>query len=161
MLIRNITGMTTRSVLTSDHSQLHGLRVAMEDGGAHRILPEVISKEPLSPAVREGDGRWFDIVRWTLFVLIDAEELGIDSNNVKRARDVATTADARLLLDVDGGVAKALGLDKDWVVRVISQVGNYGEIYERNLGARSPLKIARGLNALWNDGGLLYAPPPR
>jgi len=148
-------------VLTSDHSQLHGLRVAMEDGAAHRILPEVISKEPLSPAVREGDGRWFDIVRWTLFVLINAEELGIDSNNVKRAREVATTADARLLLDVDGGVAKALGLDKDWVVRVISQVGNYGEIYERNLGARSPLKIARGLNALWNDGGLLYAPPPR
>ncbi len=80
---------------------------------------------------------------------------------MKRAREVATTADARLLLDVDGGVAKALGLDKDWVVRVISQVGNYGEIYERNLGARSPLKIARGLNALWNDGGLLYAPPPR
>ena len=148
-------------VLTSDYIQLHGLRVAMDTGRDHRVLPEIISKEPLSPVVREGDGRWFDIVRWTLFIMIDAEELGIDSRNVKRAQEDAKAGDTRLLLDVEGKVAKALGLDKDWVIRVISQVGNYGEIYERNLGAQSPLMIKRGYNALWNDGGLLYAPPPR
>jgi general L-amino acid transport system substrate-binding protein len=148
-------------VLTSDHTQLHGLRLALDNGRDHRVLPEVISKEPLSPAVRESDGHWFDIVRWTLFAMIDAEELGIDSRNVKRASEDAKVGDTRLLLDVEGKVAKALGLEKDWVIRVISQVGNYGEIYERNLGAQSSLMIKRGFNALWNDGGLLYAPPSR
>lgn len=148
-------------ILTSDQTQLYGLRLVMENGGDQRVLPEVISKEPLSPAVREGDGRWFDIVRWTLFVMIDAEELGIDSRNVKRAQGDAKAVDTRLLLDVEGKVAKALGLEKDWVIRIIGQVGNYGEIYERNLGGQSSLMIQRGYNALWNDGGLLYAPPPR
>jgi general L-amino acid transport system substrate-binding protein len=148
-------------VLTSDHLQLHGLRAAMATGEEHRVLPEIISKEPLSPAVREGDARWFDIVRWTLFILIDAEELGIDSHNVKRAMGEAQASDTRLLLDVEGQVAKALGLDRDWVARVIGQVGNYGEIYARNLGDQSPHKVKRSFNALWNDGGLLYAPPPR
>ena len=124
-------------------------------------MAEIISKEPLSPAVREGDGRWFDLVRWTLFILIDAEELGIDSHNVHRAMSDAQASDTRLLLDVEGQVAKSLGLDREWVVRVIGQVGNYGEIYARNLGDQSPLKVQRGFNALWNDGGLLYAPPPR
>lgn len=148
-------------VLTSDHLQLHGLRAGMEKGQDHRVLPEIISKEPLSPAVREGDGRWFDLVRWTLFILIDAEELGIDSRNVQRAMSDAQASDTRLLLDVEGQVAKNLGIDQDWVARVIGQVGNYGEIYARNLGDQSPLKVKRGFNALWNDGGLLYAPPPR
>ena len=148
-------------VLTSDLSQLHGLRSLMEQGRDHRVLPDIISKEPLSPAVREGDSRWFDIVRWTLFALIDAEELGIDSHNVQRAQQEAKASDTRLLLDLDGKVAKALGLEKDWIVKVIAQVGNYDEIYDRNLGAQSPLMIKRGFNALWNDGGLLYAPPPR
>lgn len=148
-------------VLTSDQTQLYGLRLVMDNGAEQRVLPEVISKEPLSPAVREGDGRWFDIVRWTLYVMIDAEEAGIDSRNVKRALGDARADDTRLLLDVEGKVAKALGLEKDWVLRIISQVGNYGEIYERNLGTQSSLKIKRGYNALWNDGGLLYAPPPR
>jgi len=148
-------------VLTSDLSQLYGLRSTLEEGREHRVLPEIISKEPLSPAVREGDGDWFDIVRWTLFALIDAEELGIDSHNVHRAQQEAKAVDTRLLLDLDGKVAKALGLEKDWVGKVIAQVGNYGDIYERNLGSQSALQMKRGFNALWNEGGLLYAPPPR
>jgi len=147
--------------LTSDQSQLHSLRSTLENPHAQRILPEVISKEPLGPAVRDGDKRWFDVVRWTLFALINAEEMGIDSTNVSRARELATNEGTRLLLDVDGKVAGALGLHPLWVTRAIGQVGNYAEIYERNLGDQSPLKMKRGLNALWTDGGLLYAPPSR
>jgi len=147
--------------LTSDQSQLHSLRTTLENPRAHRILPEVIAKEPLSPAVRKGDGRWFDIVRWTLFALINAEEMGIDSTNVERAYELAKSEDTRLLLDVQGGTAEHLGLHRRWVTRVIGQVGNYAEIFERNLGDQSPLKIKRGLNALWNNGGLLFAPPSR
>ncbi len=147
--------------LTSDQSQLFSLRTTLEDPGAHRILGEVISKEPLGPAVRKGDARWLDIVRWTLFLLIDAEELGIDSVNADRAREQAKAEETRLLLDADGETAKLLGLDPGWSHRVIEQVGNYSEIFERNLGAHSKLKIKRGLNALWRDGGLLYAPPAR
>ena len=147
--------------LTNDQSQLFSLRTTLEDPGAHRILGEVISKEPLAPAVREGDGRWLDIVRWTLYLLIDAEELGIDSTNADRVRDQAKAQETRLLLDLDGHTAKLLELDPGWSHRVIKQVGNYAEIFERNLGASSPLKIKRGLNALWRDGGILYAPPAR
>ncbi len=147
--------------LTSDQSQLFSLRTTLEDPGAHRILGEVISKEPLGPAVRKGDARWFDIVRWTLFLLVDAEELGIDSANADRAREQAKAEETRLLLDADGETARLLGLDPGWSHRVIEQVGNYSEIFERNLGAHSKLKIKRGLNALWRDGGLLYAPPAR
>jgi general L-amino acid transport system substrate-binding protein len=133
----------------------------MHGENAHRILPEVISKEPLSPAVRRDDPRWFDIVRWVLFTLIDAEEAGIDSVNVDQVRDRARTAEVRLLLDVDGATGDLLGLTKGWSYRIVDQVGNYAEIFERNLGAGSPLKIKRGLNALWRDGGILYAPPAR
>jgi general L-amino acid transport system substrate-binding protein len=147
--------------LTTDQSQLHSLRTSLEDPRAHRILPEIISKEPLSPAVRKGDTAWLDIVRWTLFVLIDAEELGIDSSNVQRAAEQATTEEVRLLLDTEDRTAALLNLEPGWSQRVIKQVGNYAEIFERNLGAHSPLKIKRGLNALWNNGGLLYAPPAR
>lgn len=147
--------------LTTDQSQLHSLRSGLEDPRAQRILPEVVSKEPLSPAVRKGDARWLDIVRWTLFVLIDAEELGIDSANVDRAAEQAQSDEVRLLLDTEGNSAALLGIDPGWSRRVIRQVGNYGEIFDRNLGAQSPLKIKRGLNALWNNGGLLYAPPAR
>lgn len=147
--------------LTSDQSQLFSLRTTMEDPGAHRILGEVISKEPLSPAVRKGDARWLDIVRWTLFVLIDAEEMGIDSANADRAREQAKGEETRLLLDADGNTAGLLGLEPGWSHRVVKQVGNYGEIFERNLGSQSALQIKRGLNALWRDGGLLYAPPAR
>lgn len=147
--------------LTSDQSQLFSLRTTLDDSAAHRVLGEVISKEPLGPSVRKGDARWFDIVRWTLFLLIDAEELGINSANADRAKEQAKGDEARLLLDADGHTAKLLGLDPGWSHRVIRQVGNYSEIFERNLGAQSPLKIKRGLNALWRDGGLLYAPPAR
>jgi general L-amino acid transport system substrate-binding protein len=147
--------------ITTDQSQLHALRSTLDDPRAQRILPEVISKEPLSPAVRKGDERWFDLVRWTLYVLIDAEEQGIDSTNVDRAREEAKAQDTRLLLDVDGQTAKQLGVEPGWSYRIIKTVGNYAEVFERNLGSQSPLKIKRGLNALWRDGGILYAPPAR
>lgn len=147
--------------LTTDHSMLHSLRAAFGSSAAHRILPEVISKEPLSPAVRRDDDRWFDIVRWTLFLMLDAEEHGIDSGNVDQARARARTDEIKLLLDIDGSTSELLGLDKGWSYRVIRQVGNYAEIFERNLGEQSPLKIKRGLNALWNQGGIMYAPPTR
>lgn len=147
--------------LTSDQSQLFSLRTTLRNPGTHRILGEVISKEPLGPAVREGDQRWFDIVRWTLYLLIDAEELGIDSANADRARRQAKGEETRLLLDADGHTAELLGIEPGWGYRVIAQVGNYSEIFERNLGRQSSLKIKRGLNALWRDGGLLYAPPAR
>jgi general L-amino acid transport system substrate-binding protein len=147
--------------LTTDQSQLHSLRSALEDPRSQRILPEIVSKEPLSPAVRKGDARWLDLVRWTLFVLIDAEELGIDSANVDRAAEQAGSDEVRLLLDTEGHSAALLGIEPGWSWRVIKQVGNYAEIFDRNLGTQSPLKIKRGLNALWNNGGLLYAPPAR
>jgi general L-amino acid transport system substrate-binding protein len=147
--------------ITTDQSQLYALRSTLEDPRSQRILPEVISKEPLSPAVREEDQRWFDLVRWTLFVLIDAEEQGIDSTNVGRAREEARSEDTRRLLDLDGRAAKHLGVAPGWTYRIIKAVGNYAEIFDRNLGESSPLKIKRGLNALWRDGGILYAPPAR
>jgi general L-amino acid transport system substrate-binding protein len=147
--------------LTSDQSQLFSLRTTLDDPGSHRVLGEVISKEPLGPAVRKGDARWLDIVRWTLFLLINAEELGIDSVNADRAREQAKAEETRLLLDADGHTAGLLGLDPGWSHRIIRQVGNYSEIFERNLGSDSKLKIKRGLNALWRDGGLLFAPPAR
>lgn len=145
--------------LTTDQTQLHALRSTLSDPRAHRILPEVVSKEPLSPAVRKGDARWLDIVRWTLFALINAEELGLTSANVARAAEQAESEAVRLLLDTEAETAKSLGLKPGWSQRVITQVGNYGELFDRNLGAHSHLKLQRGLNALWNEGGLLFAPP--
>ena len=147
--------------LSMDLTELSAVRAAAKGEDAHRILPEMISKEPLAPAVRRGDDRWFDIVRWCLFTLINAEEAGIDSANVDASRARARADDIRLLLDVDGHTGKLLGLDSGWSYRIIGQVGNYGEVFERNLGRGSPLGIERGANALWRDGGLLYAPPAR
>ena len=147
--------------ITGDHSQLHSLRAEMGEAHAQRILPEIISKEPLSPAVRNADQVWFDIVRWTLFVMINAEEAGVDSTNADAARHLAKTEEVRRLLDVDGQSAAMLGLEPGWSWRIIKQVGNYAEVFDRNLGDQSPLKIKRGLNALWRDGGILYAPPAR
>ena len=149
------------STLTSDRSQLYGLRATLAEPASQRILPEVISKEPLAPAVRKGETRWLDLVRWTLYTLIGAEEMGIDSNNVITAKSRATSDDVRTLLDLDGDTAAALGIEPEWGYRVILQVGNYAELFERNLGLASGLDIKRGLNALWNQGGLLYAPPTR
>jgi general L-amino acid transport system substrate-binding protein len=147
--------------LTSDQSQLYGIRSSLTDPDKHEILPEVISKEPLSPVVRQGDGNWSDLVRWTLFTLINAEEMGVSKVNVERVRTQAKKPAVRRLLDMDGESGKALGVEPGWSYRIIEQIGNYGEMFDRNLGAHSPLKIKRGLNALWNDGGLLYAPPTR
>ena len=147
--------------LTTDHSQLHAVRAGLGSDSGHRILPEVISREPLAPAVRRDDARWFDVVRWTLFTLINAEVAGIDSKNVDQARARARGEDTRLLLDVGGTTGGMLGLDPGWSFRIISQVGNYAEIFARNLGEDSPLGIKRGQNALWRDGGILYAPPAR
>lgn len=149
------------TTLTTDHSQLHALRATLAQPAAQRILPEVISKEPLGPAVRKGDTRWLDLVRWTLFTLIDAEELGITQANVITAKARATSDDVQTLLDIDGATGRALGVEPGWGYRALLAVGNYGEVFERNLGAASGLGIKRGLNALWRDGGLQYAPPSR
>ena len=143
--------------LTSDATQLYGLRARLQNPEAQEILPERLSKEPLSPAVRKGDSVWFDIVRWTLFALLDAEELGIDSQDAAQARLLARNPESRRLLGLAKKAAHPRGLDADWAFRVISKVGNYGEIFARNL--TTPLGIKRGLNALWRDGGLQFAPP--
>ena len=148
-------------LLTSDQSQLYGLRTQLAAPKEYAILPEIISREPLGPVVREGDDNWQDIVRWTLFTMINAEERGINSANVERAKSQAQSPVIRRLLGLDGFSGEALGLDPLWSYRIIKQVGNYGESFDRNLGKRSALKIGRGLNALWNHGGLMYAPPAR
>jgi general L-amino acid transport system substrate-binding protein len=124
------------------------------------ILPEVISKEPLAPAVRQGDDAWFNLVRWTHFAMLNAEELGITAANVDEMK-ASTNPEIRRLLGVEGALGKGLGLGEDWAYQIIKQVGNYAEVFERNLGKGSPLGIERGQNALWRDGGLQYAPPIR
>lgn len=147
-------------VLTSDQSQLYALRVRLSKPDSAVVLPEVISKEPLGPVVRQGDDQWFNIVKWSLAAMINGEELGLNSNNVK-AQKASSDPNIRRLLGIDGPKGKGLALDDDWSLRIIEQVGNYEEIFNRNVGAESPLQIERGLNALWNDGGILYAPPFR
>jgi len=147
-------------VLTSDQSQLYAQRIKLAKPSDYVVLPEVISKEPLGPVVRHGDDDWFDIVKWTLFVMVDAEELGIDSKNVEEMKK-STNPDVKRMLGVEGDKGKDFGLANDWMAVVIKQVGNYGEIFERNVGKGSPLQIERGLNALWTQGGLQYAPPVR
>ncbi|WP_216593911.1 amino acid ABC transporter substrate-binding protein [Thioflavicoccus mobilis] len=147
-------------VLTSDQSQLYAQRLKLSEPDKAIVLPEVISKEPLGPVVRQGDDRWLNIVRWTLFALIDAEELGVDSGNVDAMKESRNPA-IRRLLGLEGTKGSGLGLDDAWAYRAIKEVGNYGEIFERNVGQASPLKIERGLNRLWTDGGLQYAPPIR
>ncbi len=124
------------------------------------VLPEVISKEPLGPLVRQGDPQWEDIVRWTLFALIDAEELGVTSTNVNQMK-ASPSPEVRRMLGTEGDFGQALGLSKNWAVDAIGAVGNYGEMFERNVGVKTPLGIPRGLNALWRNGGLMYAPPIR
>ena len=147
-------------VLTSDQSQLYGLRIKLKEPDKAQILPDVISKEPLGPAVRQGDDAWFNIVRWTLFAMVNAEELGVASANVDEMRS-SSNPEVRRLLGLEGIKGKGLGLADDWAYRIVKQVGNYGEVFERNVGSGSPLGIPRGLNALWRDGGLQYAPPIR
>ncbi|WP_319404829.1 amino acid ABC transporter substrate-binding protein [uncultured Desulfosarcina sp.] len=144
--------------LTSDASQLAGTRAVAPNPQDYIILPEIISKEPLAPAVRHGDNQWKDIVNWSVLAMIEAEELGITSKNVD---DMLKSEDPKIMrfLGVTEGNGKALGLDEKWAYNIVKQVGNYGEVFERNVGVNTPLGIERGLNALWTNGGLMYSPP--
>ncbi len=144
-------------VLTSDQSQLYALRIKLAKPETAIVLPEVISKEPLGPVVRQGDDKWFNIVRWSLNVMINGEEMGISSVSAKAMKSSKDPAIERMM----GGQGEKLGLSDDWSYNILSQVGNYAESFERNVGAGSPLNIGRGLNALWNKGGIMYAPPVR
>ena len=146
-------------VYTTDISGLAAIRASQAPSPAdHVILPEVISKEPLGPVVRHGDDQWFDIVKWTIFAMIEAEEKGITSDNVDQMKSSEDPAIKRLL-GVTAGNGEALGLKEDWAATVIKQVGNYGQSYDRNIKAQ--LGLERGINALWTKGGLIYAPPVR
>ncbi|MEL6235178.1 MAG: amino acid ABC transporter substrate-binding protein [Pseudomonadota bacterium] len=149
-------------VYTTDASGLAATRATFEDADAHMLLPEIISKEPLGPLVRHGDNEWGDVVRWTLNALIVAEELGITSANVmEMAKAPTSSPEINRLLGTEGEYGAMIGLDQDWAVRVIAATGNYGEIFERFIGEKTPIGLARGLNAQWTEGGLLYAPPFR
>jgi len=145
---------------TTDASGLYAERLRLANPGDHMILPEIISKEPLGPAVRHGDDQWFDVVKWALFAMIDGEELGLTQKNIDQQAN-ATNPDIKRFVGTEGNYGEQLGLSKEWAVKIIKQVGNYGESFERNVGQGSPLKIDRGLNRLWTKGGLQYAPPIR
>jgi general L-amino acid transport system substrate-binding protein len=145
---------------TTDASGLFAERLRLANANDHLVLPEIISKEPLGPTVRHGDDQWFDVVKWVHFAMINAEELGITSKNID---DMAksTNPEIKRFVGTEGSFGEQLGLTKDWAVRIVKQVGNYGEAFDRNVGAGSPLKIDRGLNKLWTKGGIQYAPPIR
>ncbi|WP_457936147.1 amino acid ABC transporter substrate-binding protein [Mesorhizobium sp. 10J20-29] len=149
-------------VYTTDQSGLYGIRLTLTAPDDHVVLPEIISKEPLGPVVRQGDDQWFDIVKWTYFALLTAEELGITKANVEEMKSSTNPEIKRILgVEADTKIGTDLGVTNDWVVNIVKAVGNYGEVFENNVGAGSPLKIARGINALWTKGGLQYAPPIR
>ncbi|MBZ0149264.1 MAG: amino acid ABC transporter substrate-binding protein [Pseudorhodoplanes sp.] len=145
---------------TTDASGLYAERLRLANPNDHAVLPEVISKEPLGPVVRHGDDQWFDIVKWTHFAMVGAEELGVTKANVDDMKK-SENPDIKRLLGTEGKHGEALGLTNDWAYRIVKHVGNYGESFERTVGQASPLKIARGLNGLWTKGGLQYAPPVR
>jgi general L-amino acid transport system substrate-binding protein len=145
---------------TTDASGLYGARLKLARADDHVILPEIISKEPLSPFVRRGDDQWFDIVKWVHFAMLDAEELNVGKANVEEQAK-SENHDIKRLLGSEGNFGEGLGLSKDWAYRIVKLVGNYRDVFDRNLGDGSPLKIARGLNALWTKGGIQYAPPIR
>jgi len=147
-------------VLTADTSALHGMRLNTAQPSDHDILPEIISKEPLGPAVRQDDVQWFNIVKWTNFAMLHAEELGVSSETVDATLN-STNPELKRLVGLDGNFGEQLGLTRDWAVRIIRRVGNYAEVYERNIGVKSKLGIPRGINQLWTSGGILYAPPIR
>ena len=146
--------------LTADVSELYALRLSLGKPGDHVILPDVISKEPLAPVVRQRDDDWMMIVKWTLYAMINAEELGITSKNIDEALK-SKKPDVMRLVGTEGTYGEDLGLTRDWAARIIRHVGNYGEVYERNVGSGSKLHIPRGLNQLWSAGGIQYAPPIR
>jgi len=145
---------------SADISQLYAERLKLAKPADHLVLPEVISKEPLGPMVRHGDDQWFDIVKWVLFAMINAEELGVTQSNVDQMAK-SDKPDLKRVFGTDGNLGEQLGLTKDWFARIIKAVGNYGESYDRNVGDGSKLQIARGLNQLWDKGGIQYAPPIR
>lgn len=147
-------------VFTDDSSGLYASRLKLTNPADHVVLPEIISKEPLGPMVRHGDDQWFDIVKWTLFAMVTAEELGITQKNVDEMAK-SDKPELKRVLGTDGNLGEQLGVTKDWVIRIVKAVGNYGESFDRNVGAGSPLKISRGINNLWTKGGLQYAPPIR
>jgi general L-amino acid transport system substrate-binding protein len=148
------------TVLTGDVSLLAVARSKLKTPEDHIILPELITKEPLGPAVRQDDPQWFAVVRWTLMALIEAEELGLTRDNVD-AKRASTEPEIRRFLGLEANLGQALGLPRDWGYQVVKNVGNYGEIFERTLGAKSDLKLTRGLNNLWTKGGLMYSMPFR
>lgn len=148
-------------VLTTDQSQLYGQRLKLATPDDFIVLADVISKEPLTPAVRRGDEDWFTVVRWSLAAMLNAEELGITSKNVSEMIKSSKNPDISRLLGTEGTLGKDLNLPNDWAAKIIAQVGNYGESFDRNLGSGSDMNIKRGLNALWSQGGLQYGPPVR
>jgi len=145
---------------TTDLSQLAANRMKLKAPAEHDLLPEMISKEPLGPWVRQGDDGWFDIVRWTVYAMLNAEEFGITQANVDEMVKSANP-EIKRLLGAEGKFGESLGLSNDWVVRIVKAVGNYGESFDRHLGTKSPLNLPRGMNRLWTQGGLQYAPPVR
>src|SRR5215475_2504891 len=145
---------------TTDASGLYSERLRLANPNDHVVLPEIISKEPLGPAVRHGDDQWFDIVKWVLYAMIIAEEQGLTQKNINEALG-SDNPDIKKFVGTEGNYGEQLGLTKDWAARIVKHVGNYGEVFERNVGQGSPLKIQRGLNALWTKGGIQYAPPIR
>jgi general L-amino acid transport system substrate-binding protein len=147
-------------VFTADISQLFAERLKLSAPNDHMILPEIISKEPLGPAVRHGDDQWLNIVKWTHFAMVNAEELGVSSKTIDDALK-SEQPEVKRLVGIEGNFGEQLGLTKDWVVRIVRQVGNYGEVFERTVGSGSKLGIAREWNNLWNKGGIQYAPPIR
>lgn len=146
---------------TTDLSQAYGLRTRMQDPKAVVALPQVISKEPLGPVVRQGDDQWFNVVKWVHNAMLNAEELGVNAKNADDMLKNSTNPNVGRLLGKEQGLSKGLGLSDDWALKVIKQVGNYGEAFDRNVGKNSPQNIDRGLNNLWNNGGIMYAPPIR
>ena len=147
-------------VYTTDRSGLAAQRSLLSKPNDHMVLPEVISKEPLGPVIRHGDSQWGDVARWTLYALIVTEELGITSKNADKMKK-STNPEVLRLLGVEGKQGEQLGVSADWAYNIVTQVGNYGEVYERHVGIKTPLMLERGLNQLWSKGGLLYAPPFR
>jgi general L-amino acid transport system substrate-binding protein len=146
---------------TTDMSDLAGARSKVANPDDYVILPEVISKEPLGPSVRRGDEEWFQIVRWALFGMLEAEEAGVAQANVDKMKAESKDPVVQRLLGGSDDMGALLGLDKEWLYRIVKQVGNYGESFERNLGPKTPVGLPRGANNLWNKGGLMYAPPVR
>ncbi|TCK31725.1 general L-amino acid transport system substrate-binding protein [Ancylobacter aquaticus] len=148
-------------VLTTDRSGLAGERLKLTNPDDHIVLPEIISKEPLGPVVAHGDDQWFDIVKWVLYAQLIAEELGVDSKNVDEQQKTAINPEIKRLLGTEGKYGEGMGIGNDWGYLIIKHVGNYGEMYDRTVGPDTPLKLSRGLNALWNKGGIQYGMPVR